>query len=523
MDGLPNSLQGLLDAGAYPHPVQAVEVLETHISWILLTGEFAYKIKRPVHYPFLDLRSAERRAFLCHEEIRLNRRFAPEIYLDVCRITSLKGEARMQGAGQTIEHAVKMHQFATDEELDRLLQSARLVTEELEAFGRELARIHAGLPTAQPSQDWGHPATLKEVIRGNLEECARASASFGIRADVRALQVPLEARLEAAGHWMSQRFVTGRVRECHGDLHAQNIVRLGSRLVAFDCLEFEPALRWIDVADEIAFLLADLDARHRPPHAWAFLGGYLTESGDFQACRLLHLYKAHRALVRAKVIALSAVKFAGKTARGTSTTLRQIEEYLNCAWRSLFPKPPVLILMFGLSGSGKTWISERLALRVGAIHLRSDLERKRLMGLREMERSRSDLGEGLYRREISARVYQQLSQCARDILAGGFSAIVDATFNGRADRAQFRDLAADLGVKLWVVHCQAPRTTLRARIIERSLRADDASEGDLSVLRWQESHHEPIQAEEGFNVLKIMTNTSDALDMLVRTMKGMEP
>src|SRR5581483_6562368 len=295
---LPEHLAGLLQPQAYPHPVEAVTLVETHISWILLTGAIAYKIKRPVAFAFLDLRSPGRRAFFCAEEVRLNRRFAPHLYLDVCPVVLKNGQACIGGAGEAVEHAVKMSQFRRDDELDNLLARSRIGPAELDAFGRELARIHAGLPAAEPPEPWGDPQAVRTAITNNFEQCVQASAVFDSSSEVRALREELDRRLDEAAPWMSDRREDERVRECHGDLHAANVVRLESRLVAFDCMEFEPAFRWIDVADEIAFLLADLDAQHYPLHEQAFLSGYLARSGDYQACRLLPLYKAHRALDR---------------------------------------------------------------------------------------------------------------------------------------------------------------------------------------------------------------------------------
>lgn len=518
--GFPDHLKALLDPRAYPHPVQNVEVIETHISWVLLTGEFAYKIKRPVHYPFIDLRSAQHRAFLCHEEVRLNRRFAPEIYLGVSPITSSDGEVRLQGPGQVVEHAVKMRQFQRADELDSLLANARIGPDELEAFGRELADIHADLPIARPTQAWGKPAAARALILENLQECARVADIFAGAANVLALRPKLEARLEAATPWMLSRFAGGRVRECHGDLHASNIVRWGSRLLAFDCMEFEAAFRWIDVADEIAFLLADLQSGDHLPHAQAFLGGYLGRSGDYQACRLLDLYQAHRCLVRAKVTALSATNAAGKSADEIAAPRRQFQAYLDCAGRSLSPRKPVLALMSGLSGSGKTWLARRLAPLMEAVHLRSDVERKRLAGLPELAKSGSAPEQGLYSREASDRLYQHLADCAMSTLAGGYTTIVDATFQRREDRTRFQDLAAQLVVPAYIVHCHAPQDVLQRRIAERRQRNDDASEADLSVLNWQETHHEPIEADEKFVVIEAGTAEADVVDKVIRRIRS---
>ena len=516
MSAFPEHLQSLLHPRAYPHPVQAVQLVETNISWILLTGEFAYKIKRPVHFPFVDLRSAERREFLCHEEVRLNRRFASELYLGVSQITSGEGEARIDGSGLVIEHAVRMRQFRREDELDRLLETLSIAPAELAAFGRDLACIHATLPVAEPEQTWGRPVATRALILENVEECAQAATVFGTDAEVRALRTLLGEHLEAAAHWMSERFHGARVRECHGDLHARNIVRRGSRLLAFDCLEFERAFRWIDVADEVAFLLADLDSSRYSQHAQAFLGGYLTHSGDYQACRLLPLYKAHRSLVRAKVTALSAGTVA-TSAGGDITPMRQqYDDYLDCARRSLSPNRPILILMNGLSGSGKTWIAKRLAPLLGAVHLRSDIERKRLGGLPELANSSSAPEQGLYSREASTRVYQHLAHCASDTLAGGYTTIIDATFHRREDRALFYDLSVELGVATCLVQCEAPPEVLRARVQARRQRGDDPSDADLSVLQWQETHCEPVQGDESFVLFEAVTNRSDVIDTLTR-------
>jgi len=487
MSSFPDRLQALLYPRAYPHAVRTVDLIETHISWVLLTGKFAYKVKRPVHYPFVDLRSREQRRRLCHEEVRLNRRFAPELYLGVRAIRRRRGEARIGGSGPIVEHAVKMRQFPHSQQLDALLGARRIEPAELEAFGGELAGVHERLPVTHAGQEWGRAAAQVAGIRRNAAECVRAAEALGGGAPLRALQTRLEAWADTAWPLLERRFAAGRVRECHGDLHAGNIVRLGARLRPFDCLEFDPALRWIDVADEVSFLLADLDARQRPLHAQAFLGGYLTTSGDYQACLLLPVFRAHRALVRAKVMALSATA-AGAPRAAVREARRGHERYVECAERALAPQPPRLVLMSGLSGSGKTWLARRLAPALAAVHVRSDIERKRLAGLAPRALSGSTLAQGLYGRELTAAAFERLADCAADILAGGYTTIVDATFGVAAERARFRALAAQLGLPICIVHCHAPERVLMRRILERSRRAADPSEADLEVLHWQQGH-----------------------------------
>ena len=500
MSSFPDQLHALLYPRAYPHAVRAVDLIETHISWVLLAGKFAYKVKRPVHYPFIDLRAPEQRRLLCHEEVRLNRRFAPELYLGVRAIRRRRGEAGIGGSGRIVEHAVKMRQFPRSQELDALLGARRIEPAELEAFGGELAGVHERLPVAQAAQEWGRGAAQIAGIRRNAAECVRAAEALGGAAPLSALQRRLETWSDTALPLLERRFAAGRVRECHGDLHAGNIVRLGARLRPFDCLEFDPALRWIDVADEVSFLLADLDARQRPLHAQAFLGGYLSISGDYEACLLLPVFRAHRALVRAKVMALAATA-AGAARAAASEARRWHERYVECAQRALSSQPPRLVLMSGLSGSGKTWLAQRLAPMLGAVHLRSDIERKRLVGLAPRARTASALAEGLYGREMTAAVYERLIECAADALAGGYTTIVDATFGVPAQRARCRALAAQLGLRICIVNCHAPERVLERRILERSRRADDPSEAGLEVLHWQEAHFTPPAPHEADAVL----------------------
>lgn len=506
---LPPVLRSLLRPEAYPHPVASIELVETQISWVLLTGPFAYKIKRPVQYPFVDLRSAEHRAFLCREEIRLNRRFAPELYLDVCAITIDGGSARIGGAGPAVEHAVRMTQFRRDDELPRRLETGRTGTDALEEFGRDLARIHERLPVVPTGEPWGTPERIRAIVLENFEQTLQAAASFPCSAALSALRPGLERRLAVRADAMASRRAAGRVRECHGDLHASNVVARDDRLVAFDCLEFAPAFRWIDVADDVAFLKMDLAASGYGECAHAFLAGYLAESGDYDACRVLDVCLAHRALVRAKVKALALPALALAPEAERHAALRRLDAYVGAAGAALAASSPCLVLMQGFSGSGKTWLARQLAPRLGAVHLRSDVERKRLAGLPETARSGSPVGEGLYGPDASARTYGHLVRCAEQVLDGGLPAIVDAAFGRREERARFRDLAARLGVPLRVVHCGAAADVLKRRLRERGARADDASEANLAVLQWQQAHAEPLAASEGLRVIEVDTTRDD--------------
>jgi predicted kinase len=343
---------------------------------------------------------------------------------------------------------------------------------------------------------------VRSIVLDNLEQCRRAMTSGPRRLD--SLGRELSARLERLAPSLEERRRAGHVRECHGDLHARNVVLRDGRLLAFDCLEFSEAFRWIDVADEVAFLVADLEARNSHDHGHAFLGGWIAGSGDFAACRVLPLYQAHRALVRAKVAALGPAGPAD----------RELESYLGVARAALAPRRPFLVLLTGLSGSGKTWLATRLAPRLGAIHLRSDVERKRLAGLPESARTDSPVLQGLYAPETSARLYEHLADCAEAVVGGGYPAIVDAAFGSRDDRARFRALADRLDVPLRVLDCRASPDVLRDRIVRRHALATDASEADLDVLRWQQQHFQPVAAEEGLATVEVDMSADDPVPTL---------
>jgi aminoglycoside phosphotransferase family enzyme/predicted kinase len=515
LGSFPASLAFLQTAEAYPHPVERVRLIETHVSWVLLAGAFAYKIKRPVCYPFVDMRSPEQRHFYCREELRLNRRFAPDLYLDVVPITSDGVRARIEGTGNVIEHAVRMRQFDTREELDRLLAEGREEPGELAEFGEHLAEIHDRLPMINPGERYGGLPLVTASLRENLEQAEGLSRRAGFGLEAHAIRHALFERLDAVSALIEVRHAGGRVRECHGDLHCRNVVRRNGRLIAFDGLEFEPAFRWIDVAEEVAFLFMDLMRRGGHAHANALVNGYLGKGGDYQAARLLHLYGAHRALVRAKVAALESGGTADDARRQHAS---DHGAYIDCARSLLERRSPVLILMSGLSGSGKTWLAQRLAGRIGAIHVRSDVERKRLAGI--VASSPSGIEQGLYGREENDRTYRRLASCVADILAGGFCAIADATFQRRADRALFSRLATDAGVPLLLIRCRAPVEVLRARILDRTRKGKDPSDANLAVLERQQATFESIDPGEALEVMDADTTRASIVDEIEHTLKA---
>jgi aminoglycoside phosphotransferase family enzyme len=261
---LPSRLRGLLRPGAYPHPTAAIRVVETHMSWVLLTGDFAYKIKRPVRFPFADFTDGVHRARLCEEEVRLNRRFAPALYLGTAAVHCDDGVAGFTGQGPVIEQAVRMRQFDRSDELDVLVAAGEVDAPEFAEFGKDLATIHGTLPARPAGAHHGDADAVARVVRRNLAEWYGMRPPGATDGHPQLLRHRLAARLRRTRADRERRARDGRIRECHGDLHLSNLVRLEGRITPFDALEFEPAFRFIDVADEVAFLCADLQGYGRP-------------------------------------------------------------------------------------------------------------------------------------------------------------------------------------------------------------------------------------------------------------------
>lgn len=509
---LPERLQGLLLPGAYPHPVSAIRVVQTHVSWVLLTGEFAYKLKRPVHYDFIDLRDPQRRAALCEVELRLNQRFSPSLYVAVCDVRWREGRAHIGGEGELLERAVCMRQFTPGCELDALLRGAQVDGAQIESFARSLASIHARLPVAAGESPWGQPDRIAALLHENLREARQSMPDAARAAACDALAGPLDRALQRVRPVLGERRAAGYVRECHGDLHARNIALHEGRLQAFDCLEFEPAFRWIDVAEDVACLTMDLLAHGRADLAAAFTHGWLLASGDFSAARVLRLYGAHRALVRAKVMALEQPRRDDARAAGDEPRAgTDADAYLSVAARLLGDAAPLLVLMHGVSGSGKSWFATRLAARHRLLHLRSDVERKRLAGLPPEARTASPLDGGLYTPEGHQRVRDHLLAAAESVLTGGLGVIVDATLLRVADRRPWVELARRLGVRCVVVACHASPETLRSRLLRREQVQQDPSEAGLAVLQAQQQRVEPCAAAEGAAVVAVATDDPDAI------------
>jgi len=449
------------------------EIVETHISWVLLAGALAYKIKKPVHLPFVDYSTLEARGHFCVEEVRLNRRLAPSLYLGVTHITGTPQAPALDGAGPILEYAVRMRRFPKGALFSERLEASRLGSADVDKLASLLADFHTRVnPTANgfASCKRRHAVALAalEGARPVIDAAGHAT-----------LDAWLEATSKALAPLWGQRLAGGYVRQCHGDLHLDNVVGLDGGVAAFDCIEFDPALRWIDIIDDIAFPVMDFAARGRNDLAFRLLNAWLDHTGDHAGLPELRFSAVYRALVRAEVEHLRGREAAAS-------------RYVDAALAWTRPAQPRLYITHGLPGSGKTFESQRLLERESAIRLRSDVERKRLFGVGMFERSHAH-GVDLYTASATTQTYDRLIAMARIALKAGYPVVLDAAFLKRAERDAARSLASELNVPFSILACGAPLSVLRERL---RARRGDASEADVAVLERLRAAAEPLDEDE---------------------------
>lgn len=502
-------IQALAKPGVLDSPERDVEVMETHISWVLLAGDYAYKIKKPLDLGFLDFSTLEKRYRACLDELRLNRRLAPEIYLSVVPIFGSRDDPHLSGTGEPVEYAVKMRRFSQDRLLSTLLTKQQVTAELVDRLARKVADFHLSLPAAAPDSPWGTAEAVWEPVAQNFRQIESSPLGEEFSAELESLQCWSRTEYEARRPQIVQRRSDGWVRECHGDMHLGNMVADDGDVIIFDCIEFNAALRWIDTMSEVAFLVMDLTDRDAPELAARFLNRYLELTGDYAGLSVLRFYLVYRAMVRAKV---NAIRFQQENAEEGSATEAKAEaaNYLSLATRFIHPSRPFIALTYGLSGCGKTTYAQALLERTFALRIRSDVERKRLAGLLPEARSRSVLDQGIYQREMTEKTYRRLLELCEATVAAGWPVIVDATFLQEQQRAPFLALARSVDAPLVILEFTASTETLEQRIRRRDAEKSDATEATLEVLHEQQRRIEPLTTAERESSVRIDTEQQAA-------------
>lgn len=508
---LPKYISSLLHADVYDHAIEHIQLLETHISWVILTGHYAYKIKKPVNFGFLDFSTLEKRHFYCNEELRLNSRLASAIYLEVIPITGSKEHPTFAGSGEIIDYAIKMVEFPQDMQLDRMLDASMLQQKHIETLAAMVAEFHQQTAVANKDINYGSPEQIYRPIKENFIQLQKLLNDDTASAQLNALETWSQATFKRLKPIFAQRKDDGFIRECHGDLHLRNLVFINEKPVAFDCIEFDPGLRWIDSISDLAFLVMDLQSRQQAGFAQRLLNTYLEKTGDYAATQVLGFYLMYRAIVRAKVEAIRASQMTNDP-KEQDKAKKACSGYLNLAQSYLQENKPALIITCGMSASGKSTQTQPLIEKLAAIRIRSDVERKRLFKLADKTNSSEAFIKGIYTCAATQKTYQHLSELAEQLLNSGYSVIIDATCLKYEQRQLFRQFAARNAVPFIIVQFTAQPSTLRQRINNREKEISDA---DQSILEQQLLNWQALRKNELPEVISIDTESSIEVDSLI--------
>ena len=473
-------VQAMLHEDFYPHSVKSpIELIQTHISFVFLTGDYAYKLKKPVNFGFLDFSTPAKRHHFTQEELRLNKPIAPDIYLEVLPITQLHGKYQLNGDGDIVEYVLKMRQFPQENLLINLVQQQALKPEHCQALGKLLAEFHQQTPTNEYITSFGTPDNIGLAINENYQHTVKYIGSIQTEQQYLETKAFTDNFLTTKITLLQQRQAQGKIRECHGDLHLRNICLYKNKIQLFDRIEFNEQFRYADVIYDVAFTLMDLDFHQAQELGNIFLNTYLEITGDWEGVEVLPLYLCRQAYVRAKVNSI--------TQRTAAKVLA--ERYYNLAWQYSQPRQGKIILMSGLSGSGKTTVARKIAPSINAIHIRSDAVRKHLAGIT----LNTTGGEELYSLEMTSKTYQRLLELGIKLAKQGLTVILDAKY----DRYQWREDAATAaqaaGIPLEIYYCTAPVEILRERLEKRKGDISDATTDILDQQLANQEEFTPIE------------------------------
>jgi uncharacterized protein len=466
---LPPIVEALLNPEIYDHPVKGtIELVQTHVSYVFLTGDYVYKLKKPVNFGFLDYSTLEKRKHFCEEELRLNQRGAAELYLGILPIAQEGEKFILGGEGEPVDYVVKMQQFPQETLLSTMYDRGELTEQHLLDLAKVLAAFHKSAPT----NDY-----IRQAIDENYEQTvsyvgiAQTQEQFD---QTKAYTDKLFAENEAL---FKSRIEHKFIRECHGDVHLRNICFWNNKILLFDCIEFNEPFRFVDTMFDIAYIIMDFDARNRPDLSNLFLNAYLEQSGDWEGLQVLPLYNSRQSYVRAKVTSFllsdPSVPEAVK-AESKETASR----YYRLSWEYTKPKEGKIILMSGLSGSGKSTIAAKLARETGAIQIRSDAVRKHLGGIALDEKGDASL----YSPEMTQKTYDRLLDLGVKLASQGYTVILDAKYDRQALRTPVIEKAQAQEIPIEILYCDVPAEVLRDRVAQRQ---GDISDADLDVLAQQ--------------------------------------
>ena len=490
-------LISLQKPGAYPEATNSVRLLQTHVSYIFITNNFVYKIKKPVDFGFLNFTTLDRRQFYCNEEVRLNRRLCPEIYLGVAELRESTSGATFRGEGNVIDYAVKMKRLPEERMLDRMLAEGKVTEADIRKIARVIASFHLNAERGGTIDEYGSSTSIRQNWEENFHQIAEfVNISLSIR-DLEMIRKWVVTFMTVNEALFAERVTHGFIRDCDGDIHLENIC-LTSHVCIFDCIEFNDRFRYIDTAADIAFLLMDLDYHDKSAFSAVFLDEYAAVTGDREFMLLLDFYKIYRAVVRGKVESLKL--FDPDIPDAEKITARdKARRYFRLARGYVIRQgaPKTLIITCGMMGSGKSAIASDLAFELGIEIASSDAVRKELAKIPRDRHSLDEYGTGIYAPSFTEATYLELLSRSEEALKAGRSIIVDATFRKKGDRTRFGNLAARNNAHFYIVHTFCQEKLLKHRLDERSRKPGELSDGRWDLFNRQKNEFEPPGKDEG--------------------------
>lgn len=505
-------LNALQQPTFYPHPVKEIKKLETHISWIFLTGDYAYKIKKPVNFGFVDYSTLEKRKHFCEQEVKLNKALTSSVYLDIVTLNKADNGYEINGKGEVIDYAIKMKEFSQENLLDRLLERNELTTDIVDNIAKQVAGFHMKAERAPTDSPYGKPETVKAPVTENFAQSRELLNTYHIAnatylLPLENLEQESESMFKLIYPVLEERKKDGYIRNCHGDLHLGNITLIDGEPVIFDCIEFNEFFRWTDPMADVGFLLMDFFDRGQEEFGMRFLNTYMIYTGDYEGLLILPYYFAYRAMVRAK-IQLFSINPKDSAAKRDQYFVR-FSNYMHLAQKYFERSQPFLLLMHGFSGSGKSTLAVRIAEQTKTIMIRSDVERKRIYQVSPSEK----LDDAAYQADINKKTYEKLLYLTEVITTAGYSVIVDATFLKADQRKLFTDFAVKHKIPFSIIFCEATHPVLEERLNKRNKEAD-FSHADMHVLKKQRESYQPLSQEEQKWVITTTAKKGNLLDVM---------
>jgi len=510
----------------YPHRPSSVEVIQTHISFIFLAEDYVYKVKKAVDFGFLDFTTLEKRKFYCGEELRLNRRLAPEYYLEVVEISEDANGKVVMGPGvKIIEYAVKMKRLPENRMLKGLLSEGKVDLPDMERVARRVSAFHRQAETGGRIDENGGLDVIRKNQDENFEQTEKYIGMTIPEEKYRFIQAFINDFMVRNRALFERRVKEHRIRDCHGDLHIEHIC-LADGIVIFDCIEFNERFRFGDVAAEVAFLAMDLDFNGYPEHARAFIDAYARFSGDMELTRLLNFFRTYYAYVRGKVINFRLEDRAIKE-KDRKEAKDLASRYFDLAYTyAARLERKMLILTAGLMGTGKSVLASRLASRFDADVIRMDVVRKEMLHIAPTEHRYEDFGKGIYSEKVSRKVYDRALEAAALKLREGKSVIIDASFKNRTERRRAAQIAAEFQADFFILECALPDRLITKRLAARMSEKGEVSDGRTDILEAQRMDFEPVDEVPARSHIVIDTSRdpeSCAHQVIVEIKKRLKP